>query len=63
MLTGTVPAAEIRGIIAAAPDWAAELGAVQDLEITELHSGHWPQFSQPDNLAAAILAAVDRRAQ
>ncbi|MGZ8803717.1 MAG: alpha/beta fold hydrolase [Microbacterium sp.] len=60
MLTGTVPAAEIRGIIAAAPDWAAELAAVADLEVIELHSGHWPQFSQPAELSAAILRAVDR---
>ena len=29
MLTGTVPAAEIEGIIAAAPDWAAELAALE----------------------------------
>jgi len=60
MLTGTVPADEIRGIIAAGPDWAAELAAVEDLEIVELHSGHWPQFSQPANLAEKIVAAVDR---
>jgi len=60
MLTGTVPAAEIERIIAAAPDWAAELAALSDLEIVELNSGHWPQFSMPDKLGAAILAAVDR---
>ena len=60
MLTGTVPADDIRGYIAAAPDWAAELAAVKDLEIIELHSGHWPQFSKPDALAAAILSALDR---
>jgi pimeloyl-ACP methyl ester carboxylesterase len=59
MLTGTVPAAEIEGIIESAPDWAAELAALQNLEIVELDSGHWPQFSMPKRLAAAILAAVD----
>lgn len=60
MLTGTVPAAEIRGYIDAAPDWAAELAALKDLTIVELHSGHWPQFSQPERLSAAIVSAVDR---
>lgn len=60
MLTGTVSAEEIRRIIAAAPDWAAELAALDDLEIVELHSGHWPQFSQPAELAAKIVAAVSR---
>lgn len=60
MLTGTVPAEEIRAILASAPEWAAELTALQDLEIVELRSGHWPQFSQPQNLAEKILAEVER---
>jgi pimeloyl-ACP methyl ester carboxylesterase len=60
MLTGTVSAEEIRGIIAVAPEWAAELAALDDLEIAELHSGHWPQFSRPAALGAKIVAAVDR---
>jgi pimeloyl-ACP methyl ester carboxylesterase len=60
MLTGTVPAQEIREIIAAAPDWAAELAAIADLGIVDLHSGHWPQFSQPAELAGAIRDAVAR---
>ena len=59
MLTGTVPEADIREYIAAAPDWAAELAAVKDLRIIELHSGHWPQFSQPRALASAILSALE----
>jgi len=58
MLTGTVPEVEIRGIISAAPTWAAELAALEDLEIIELHSGHWPQFSKPEELAARIVEAV-----
>ena len=59
MLTGTVTEADIRSYIDAAPPWAAELAALEDLEIVELDSGHWPQFSMPERLAAAILAAVD----
>ena len=60
MLSGTMPEEDLRGIIAQAPPWAAELAAIDDLEIVELHSGHWPQFSKPDEVATAILAAVDR---
>jgi hypothetical protein len=26
----------------------------------EIHSGHWPQFSKPAELAGAILTAVER---
>lgn len=58
MLSGTMTRAELQEIIDAAPGWAADLAALTDLEIVELHSGHWPQFSQPDALADAIVAAV-----
>ena len=58
MLSGTMAAADLREIIEKAPAWAADLAALEDLEIVELHSGHWPQFSQPDALARAIVAAV-----
>jgi hypothetical protein len=50
--------AEIRDIIAAAPDWATGLASLTDLDIVELHSGHWPQFSQPAALGRAIARAV-----
>lgn len=60
MLSGTMSADDLREIIAAAPAWAAELVAVEELEIVDLDSGHWPQFSKPDELAEALIAAVDR---
>ncbi|MFB7885511.1 alpha/beta fold hydrolase [Microbacterium sp. NPDC056057] len=63
MITGTVPEAQIREIIAAAPPWAAELAALEHLDIVELGSpgdptGHWPQFSRPGAVAEAILQAI-----
>ncbi|WP_106813803.1 alpha/beta fold hydrolase [Microbacterium timonense] len=63
IITGTVPAAQIREIIAAAPAWAAELAALEHLEIIELGrpgdpTGHWPQFSRPGAVAEAILQAI-----
>jgi pimeloyl-ACP methyl ester carboxylesterase len=68
IITGTVPAGQIREIIAQAPPWAAELAAHENLEIVELGSpgeptGHWPQFSRPGAVAQAILAAVRRLEQ
>lgn len=36
----------------------AELGRIHDIEIVELPTGHWPQFSKPDQLAACILASL-----
>ncbi|MFD4960834.1 alpha/beta fold hydrolase [Microbacterium sp. NPDC058389] len=63
IITGTVPAAQIREIIAAAPEWAAELVALERLDIIELGepgdpTGHWPQFSRPGAVAEAILHAI-----
>ncbi|NYE20291.1 hypothetical protein [Microbacterium immunditiarum] len=35
-----------------------EFSAIRDAEVVKLGSGHWPQFSQPDALATALVAAV-----
>ena len=44
-----------------APDWAAEFDAIEDAEVVELGTGHWPQFSQPASAGARrSSAAVDR---
>lgn len=63
MITGTVPEAEIRGIIEAAPEWAAELASLADLRIIQLNApgeptGHWPQLAKPERVGAAILDAI-----
>ncbi|MBW9093924.1 alpha/beta hydrolase [Microbacterium jejuense] len=63
IITGTVPAMQIREIIHGAPAWAAELAALQQLDIIELGApgdptGHWPQFSRPGAVAEAILQAI-----
>jgi pimeloyl-ACP methyl ester carboxylesterase len=38
----------------------AELGRIRNVEYVDLPTGHWPQFTKPGELGAAILAAVDR---
>lgn len=58
MISSTVPSAQVRELMAQAPAWIAELAAVRDLDIVDLPGGHWPQFSQPDALGAAIVRAV-----
>jgi pimeloyl-ACP methyl ester carboxylesterase len=40
--------------------YADEFHAIEDAEVVELGSGHWPQFSMPDRLAAAIITALAR---
>jgi pimeloyl-ACP methyl ester carboxylesterase len=37
-----------------------EFARIRDVEYVDLPTGHWPQFTRPDDLGAAILAAVAR---
>jgi pimeloyl-ACP methyl ester carboxylesterase len=46
--------------IAAEQPYVAELARIRDVEYLDLPTGHWPQFTRPAELGAAILAAVDR---
>ena len=40
----------------------AELAKINDVELVDLPTGHWPQFTRPHDLANAILTAIDRTA-
>ena len=42
--------------------YVAELARINGVEFVDLPTGHWPQFTRPAELGAAILAAVDRTA-
>ena len=37
-----------------------EFTKIRDVEYVDLPTGHWPQFTRPEDLARAILASVDR---
>jgi pimeloyl-ACP methyl ester carboxylesterase len=51
---------QLRGWIDEGNAYVAELARLRNLEIVDLPTGHWPQFTKPAALAAAILTAVDR---
>jgi pimeloyl-ACP methyl ester carboxylesterase len=40
--------------------FVAELARIRDVEYMDVPTGHWPQFTRPAELGAAILAAVGR---
>lgn len=40
--------------------YTAELARIGSVELVDLPTGHWPQFTRPAELAEAILSAVDR---
>lgn len=51
-------AEQLREWMAAEAPFTRELAALRDLQLVDLPTGHWPQFTRTDELAAAILAAV-----
>lgn len=54
----SVPSAVVRDFLAKDPAWIHELTLMRDLELVDLPTGHWPQFTKPTELAAAIVAAI-----
>ena len=54
------PSSMLTEMIAGGHPYVAELGRVRDVDYADLPTGHWPQFTRPAELGAAILAAVDR---
>lgn len=58
MLMGTMERSDVERELA---QWAAyddEYRAIDDVTVTTIGSGHWPQFSRPERLAALIDASV-----
>lgn len=61
VLSGPFDEPEFRGFVAQWGRYADEFTAIADTEIVKLGTGHWPQFSQPQRLADAIVTAVRNR--
>lgn len=49
---------QVREWMAGGAPWTAELAAIRHVDIVDLPTGHWPQFTRPADLGAAIVAAV-----
>ena len=54
------PSTMLREWIEQGNAYTAELARIGSVELVDLPTGHWPQFTRPAELAEAILAAVDR---
>ncbi|MGC5627486.1 alpha/beta fold hydrolase [Georgenia sp. Z1344] len=60
VLASSVPSHVIHELIGSGAPFAAELAAATDLELVDLPTGHWPQYTRPDELARLVVAAIDR---
>jgi len=62
LITSTMPEAVLRDLVAKDHPYVRELARIKDVTVVELPTGHWPQLSRPDDLAAAVVAAVQGEA-
>ncbi|MFJ4026671.1 alpha/beta fold hydrolase [Paenarthrobacter sp. NPDC089989] len=56
------PSAMLTEMMDAGHPFTEELARVRDVELVDLPTGHWPQFTKPAELGEAILRAVERTA-
>jgi pimeloyl-ACP methyl ester carboxylesterase len=59
VITSTMPEHVLRDLMAKDHPYVRELARVRDVTIVELPTGHWPQLSRPDDLATAVVRAVE----
>jgi pimeloyl-ACP methyl ester carboxylesterase len=52
------PSAKLREWMAQGQSYVRELAKVRDVDYVDLPTGHWPQFTRPQELGRAILASV-----
>lgn len=58
VITSEMSEEMLRGLIAQRHPYVAELAAVNTYDIVEVPTGHWPMFTKPAELAAAIVGAL-----
>lgn len=49
---------QVQAWIAQGAPWTQELATVRDVTYVDLATGHWPQFTRPEELAEMVVAAV-----
>jgi pimeloyl-ACP methyl ester carboxylesterase len=59
VITSTMPEQVLRDLMAKDHPYVRELARVRDVTIVELPTGHWPQLTRPDDLASAVVRAVE----
>jgi pimeloyl-ACP methyl ester carboxylesterase len=53
-------AADLRGWVESGAAPVSELARIRDVEYVDLPGGHWPQLTQPEQLARLILDAAEK---
>jgi pimeloyl-ACP methyl ester carboxylesterase len=58
VITCEFPSAVLRELIEQGHPYVQELAKVRNVDYIDLPTGHWPQFTRPEELGRAILASV-----
>lgn len=58
IIASTFTGAELTGWLADGMPWLAETALLTDLDVVDLPTGHWPQITRPDELAAILVQVV-----
>lgn len=58
MITSSYPAELVQQFVDQGAPFAAEWAATEHRRVIEVPTGHWPQFTKPTELAAALLEAI-----
>lgn len=58
VITSTMPEPLLRQFMAEGRPYVAEFARARSVRIVELPTGHWPQLTKPEELAAAVVGAV-----
>ncbi|MDC0666241.1 alpha/beta fold hydrolase [Nannocystis radixulma] len=61
IITSTFPEAAMRELMAQDHPHLRELAKIEDFEIVELPTGHWPQLTRPAELVEALVTALRPR--
>jgi pimeloyl-ACP methyl ester carboxylesterase len=60
VIASSMPGSLLREFMEKDHPYVRELSKMRDHEIVDVPTGHWPQFTKPAELAAAIVTAIDR---
>ena len=52
------PSAKLREWMRQGHPYVRELAKIREVDFVDLPTGHWPQFTRPEELSRAILASV-----
>jgi pimeloyl-ACP methyl ester carboxylesterase len=52
------PSARLKEWVEQGHPYVRELAKIRDVDIVDLPTGHWPQFTRPEDLGRAILASI-----